>query len=65
MKSKGAREAPRARGGEGAGLGLSIVRRIAERAGGELNLRNVDAGEGHGFRASLALPLASLSRLPT
>ena len=55
----------RAAAGEGAGLGLAIVRRIAERAGGELILQNVGAGEGGGFRASLALPLASPSRPST
>jgi two-component system OmpR family sensor kinase len=41
--------------GEGAGLGLSIVRRIVDRCHGSIRLEN-KAGEGHGLRATTCFP---------
>lgn len=42
-------------GAEGAGLGLAIVARIAERAGAALCLTSPLPGQSHGFRAALRL----------
>lgn len=42
-------------GAEGAGLGLAIVARIAERAGAELRLTSPLPGQTRGFRAALRL----------
>ena len=47
-----------ARRSEGAGLGLSIVRAIAEAHGGRVELRG---GEGQGATFSVVLPAPSLS----
>ncbi len=45
--------------GQGAGLGLSIVDRIAQAAGGDLSLES--PAQGRGLRAIVALPLADPS----
>lgn len=48
--------------GEGAGLGLSIVKRIVERLGGEIQLANIAEQERTGLRATVRLPLPANSR---
>lgn len=43
-------------GGEGSGLGLSIVQAIMEQSGGALDLRSPAEGRQDGFQATLRLP---------
>ena len=49
--------------GEGSGLGLAIADAVARQSGGTLRLES-PLSEGRGFRATLRLPLATLSRPP-
>jgi two-component system OmpR family sensor kinase len=43
-------------GGEGSGLGLSIVKRIVDRHGGSIEIENVAEGDRSGLRVTVRLP---------
>jgi two-component system, OmpR family, sensor kinase len=51
--------------GEGAGLGLSIVKRTAERLGGEVSLDNMMGHDRSGVRAIVRLPLSTALDQPS
>jgi len=47
--------------GDGAGLGLSIVKRIVERLGGRIKLENITGHDRSGLRVTVRLPLLANS----
>ncbi len=51
--------------GEGAGLGLSIVRRIADSLDGEVGLENMTGHDRSGVRAIIRLPLSTALKQPS